>query len=195
MWKYLQVRALKRHNRYYRNNYWCSISSLNINACILWKLLNNIQHTGAQSATKTAYVHMINMKTAVPTPATRFILQGHHQKTSEKVQGFLSHGNCWYLRHFPVLHHHASIFSQNSYILYHSPFSTQKHAKEISTWKKRQNTLCIKYLVLQRQLLVVLYLKEMLKYMRPPYSQGPKCTGFLSNERIYLLNSLHKCPQ
>lgn len=57
-------------------------NSWNTDDCILWKLINSTQHTGAQSTTKTVHNHLINMRTPAPTPhaslCTVAIRKSHH---------------------------------------------------------------------------------------------------------------------
>lgn len=161
-------------------------NSWNTDDCILWKLINSTQHTRAQSTTKTVH------------NPTCFIVQGCHQKKSP----FLSHGNFWYLGHFHIPKQLRKTKYQSFNRAIHTSFCTTVYIGPCEgnhQLEEKLNSLCTSDRGNLWQCFNLSCLpsswKEMFRCMRLQHSQGPKCTGFLSSEWIYLLNSSHRCPQ
>lgn len=147
-------------------------------------------------------------------PITTWLTWGHQHPphmlhcarllSEKKKSPFLSHENFWYLGHFHVLKQLRKTKYQSFNRAIHtffciivpSPYRTMQRIS--SAGRKTKFFVYFR----QRQPLAVLQLalpssswKEMFRCMRLQHSQGPKCTGFLSSEWIYLLNSSHRCPQ
>lgn len=205
MCKYLQVRSLKRHNQYYSfiddvlYPHWIP------NACILWQLLNSMQHTGAQAPSKTVHSHEIKVRTVVSTPPTCFTLQGYHQKTSEKerVKICFPQGaaDIWGISLFWISteskKYQHQYFHRRINLSVPSPYRTTQKTKIIISWKESCNSSCINFLDTwdRNNFQKCFDWREPFRHTKLLRSQGPKCTGFLSNERIYLLNPPHRHPQ